>query len=96
MFPPETDDMDEMEMKKKELADLLAFAKRGAMGEMRARHGKPPMVEEGEEMPEEMAAEGEEAIPGVEEEAGEGEKAGGLKDIDPEVLRQILAQLKGA
>lgn len=89
MFTPEEDE--DLEMQKEGLADLKAFARRAMAEEMAGRYGKQIPGDEPEEEP--MPEEGDEPIPGVDEDPEAPETAGGEKEIDPELLKRILASM---
>jgi hypothetical protein len=92
---------DEMEEKRQMADEMMDFGRAGMAKDMRARHGKPPPMDEG--AGEEMPAEDPE-IPGVEAETAETEggmppeaapEGDPMAKLDPEMLKMLLAALKG-
>jgi hypothetical protein len=84
-------DEEELDPRAAVLDEIGQWAKLGEADEMRARHGKPPRLLEGEEAPEL-----EEAIPGVEPaEPPEGGGEGLGEELDIEKLKAVLAALGG-
>lgn len=79
-----------MELERAELGDLKSFARAGMARDSASRLGKKLP---GEEMPEDEmhAADGE--VPGVELEDENGGE-GMTEEVDPEILKQLLAALE--